>query len=287
MTELSLFTGIGGGCLASQHLLKHRLIGYVEKNEYCQKVIRSRIEDGLLDNAPIFGDIQTFIDTGYCEVYREVTDIVSAGFPCQPFSVAGKRKGAEDERNMWPATCEAIKRIKPCYAFLENVSGLTYSGYIGRILQDLAQIGYDAKWMHLSAANCGALHKRERLWIMAYPENKRINWRQCGVQKIEADRTGNITYSQSKYDRQCDTGTSERQTQQSRKCGCKANMANPDSKQAKRPTVKWEECNPWATEPKMDRVVNGVPRRMERIRALGNAQVPIVAATAFRILMGV
>lgn len=244
MNELSLFSGIGGGCLASL-ILGHKIIGYVEKNEYCQKIIRARIDDGILHDAPIFNNIETFIDQGHCEFYKGVTECVSAGFPCQPFSVAGKRQGEKDERNMWPATCEVIRRIEPRYAFLENVPGLTYSGYLGRILQDLAEIGYDAKWMHLSASDCGAPHKRERLWILAYAKNE-----------------------------------------QPRKYCSKRNVAYTDSEQAKRPSIAWEECNPWRIESGLDRVIDGYPGRMDEIKALGNAQVPIVAARAFIILMG-
>src|ERR1041385_3049544 len=87
LNELSLFTGCGGGVLGSL-LLGHRIIGYVEKDDYCQKLIAQRIKDGIFHNAPIFSDIRTFIDSGSAELYRGVTDILSAGFPCQPFSVA-------------------------------------------------------------------------------------------------------------------------------------------------------------------------------------------------------
>lgn len=169
MNHLSLFTGAGGGELAFKHLIPEikRTIGYVEYEEYCQKVIRQRIKDGLLDAAPIFGDIKKFISEGYAGLYKGKVDVISGGFPCQPFSVAGKKKGEDDERNMWPATCEVIDIIRPSYAFLENVSGLISSGYFGNILRDLAKIRYNARWMCLSAQEVGARHKRERLWIMA------------------------------------------------------------------------------------------------------------------------
>jgi len=106
-----------------------------------------------------------------------LVDVVSAGFPCQPFSVAGKQKGEGDERNMWPATIEIIKRVRPRYCLLENVPGLLSiqvddgtddaRRYYGDILRDLAEAGYDAEWQVLSAADVGARHKRARLWIRA------------------------------------------------------------------------------------------------------------------------
>ena len=126
------------------------------------------MEDGLIDRAPIFGDIRAFISEGYAASYKGMVDVITAGFPCQPFSVAGKGLGEDDPRNMWPATLECINLVRPQFAFLENVPGLLSSGYFGRILGDLAESGYDARWRVLSAAEVGAPHKRDRLWILAY-----------------------------------------------------------------------------------------------------------------------
>lgn len=173
MNYLSLFSGTCGGDLGFQHFLDWSCIGYVEWEDYCQRVINQRIEDGLIDEAPIYGDIQTFISEGYAKSYKGMADVITAGFPCQPFSAAGKRRGADDPRNMWPATLRTIEIVRPRYAFLENVWGLLSSGYFQVILRGLHEIGYNAKWTVLSAANCGARHKRERIWVMAYPNGKR------------------------------------------------------------------------------------------------------------------
>ena len=182
MRELSLFSGAGGGLLASKYFLGWKTIGYVEYEEYCQKVLKQRIKDGLLDAAPIFGDIRLFIENGYARAYQGMVDVVSAGFPCPAFSVAGKRLAGKDPRNMWPETKEVIRIVKPKYAFLENVPGLLSASsevdelterpisYFGTVLRDLAEIGYDAKWMCLSAKEVGALHKRDRLWIVAHSD---------------------------------------------------------------------------------------------------------------------
>jgi len=167
MKELSLFSGAGGGLLGTHHLLGWQTIGYVEYENYCQKVIRQRITDGLLDAAPIFGDIRTFISDGYAKAYQGLVDVVTGGFPCQPFSVAGKRRGEDDSRNMWPFTRDTIRIVKPRWAFLENVPGLISSGYFGTVISDLAEIGYNARWTVLGAKDVGAPHKRDRLWIVA------------------------------------------------------------------------------------------------------------------------
>ena len=169
MNELSLFTGAGGGLLASKYMLGFKTVGYVEFEGYPQRVLQQRIKDGFLDYAPIYGDIRAFIDYGYAKAYQGMVDVVTGGFPCQPHSVAGKGLGADDPRDMWPATCRVIGITRPKKAFLENVAGLISSGYIGNVLKDLSEIGYDAKWQTLSAKEVGACHKRERLWLLAYP----------------------------------------------------------------------------------------------------------------------
>jgi len=167
MRELSLFSGAGGGLLGTHHLLGWETVGYVEIEDYCQRVIKQRIADGLLPEAPIFSDIRAFISEGYAASYTGMVDVITGGFPCQPFSVAGKQAGENDPRNMWPQTIEAIRIVRPRYAFLENVPGLLTTRYFGRILGDLAESGFDARWKVISAAEVGAPHKRDRLWILA------------------------------------------------------------------------------------------------------------------------
>lgn len=263
--ELSLFTGAGGGVYASK-LLGHTIVGYVEYNDYCQKIIKQRIDDGIFDNAPIYGDIREFDGTPYCGT----VDLVSGGFPCQPFSVAGRKKGKDDSRNMWPETIRVIKQIKPKEAFLENVPGLLSSGYFGTILNDLSEAGYDAKWITLSAGQCGAPHKRERLWILAESRCKR-----------RQERVNQDIQSQSKNPKFQDASDL-----------CEA---LPDSiserLEGQQQSIRSEEAHTaisstcwWETEPDVGRVANGVADRKHRLTAIGNGQVPIVAATAYQIL---
>ena len=198
MNELSLFTGAGGGLLGSK-LLGHRIVGYVERDAYCQAVIEARIQDGLLDRAPIFGDIRAFLRDGWADRYRGVVDLVSGGFPCPAFSRAARGRNVAE--NLWGATAECLRRVRPRLAFLENVTGLLEkhradSG-IGRVLGDLAEIGFDAEWGVLSAGAVGAPHKRPRVWVLArHPDRDGesglpFNAEMAGVQKLEwPDRPG-------------------------------------------------------------------------------------------------
>lgn len=173
MNELSLFTGAGGGVLGTHHLLGWKTCGYVEWNEYCQRVIAARIADGYLTSAPVFTDVREFVQSGAAEQYRGVADVVTAGFPCQPFSVAGKQQAANDERNMWPATRDVIRSVQPESVLLENVPGLVSCGYLGAVIADLAAIGYVGRWDVLGARDVGAPHRRNRLWIVAHAKRNK------------------------------------------------------------------------------------------------------------------
>lgn len=167
LTYLSLFSGGMGGDLAMQHLLGMRCLGYVEIEEYCQKLIRQRQEDGFIDRAPIFTDIRSFVSDGYAASYTGMVDCITGGFPCQDISCAGKGKGITGERSgLWSVMAEAIRIIRPRFAFVENSPMLTVRG-LGTVLGDLAEMGMDARWCVLGAVDAGAFHKRERIWIMA------------------------------------------------------------------------------------------------------------------------
>jgi DNA (cytosine-5)-methyltransferase 1 len=166
--ELALFAGAGGGLLGSK-LLGWRTICYVEKEPYAIEVIKARIRDRMLDDAPIWDDVRTF--DGH--PWAGLVDIVTAGFPCQPWSLAGKRKGEDDDRNLWPDTIRIIREVRPKYVFLENVPGLLSRLYIQQIFGELAESGYDCRWDCIPAAAIGAPHIRDRLWIVAHTSSER------------------------------------------------------------------------------------------------------------------
>ena len=170
-TELSLFSGYGGFSLGLRLAgLNTRTVCYVEWDRYCQRVIQARIADAHLDDAPIWDDVKTFDG----RPWRGRVDIVSAGFPCQPHSNAGLRRGADDDRNLWPDTLRIIGEVGPRLIILENVPGILVGGdgrppYGGTVVGELAEIGYDAVWRVVSAADAGAPHLRNRWWLLAYP----------------------------------------------------------------------------------------------------------------------
>ena len=172
-TVISLFSGIGGLDLGVASVIPSRTIAYCERDIACARVLAARAEEGLLDEAPIYSDIRTFPT----ELFADQVDIVIGGFPCQPFSVAGKRRGSEDERNMWPYTIRVIREIRPRFVFLENVAALTSNRYFGTILGDLAEAGFDAEWGRFTASEVGTPHKRERVFILAHTNKARLQGR--------------------------------------------------------------------------------------------------------------
>ena len=163
---ISLFSGIGALDLAVRNVLGAETEAYVEIDKFCQKVLKARIKDGYLDDAEIFNDIKEF--------KWKKTDMVVGGFPCQPFSNAGARKGEADDRNMWPDTLRVIRMARPEYVFLENVPGLLSGDdegrqpYVYTILADLAEEGFDAEWEIIGVDDAGASHRRKRWFCFAY-----------------------------------------------------------------------------------------------------------------------
>jgi DNA (cytosine-5)-methyltransferase 1 len=152
----SLCTGYGGLDLAVEAYFNAEMVWCAENDKYASKVIEARF------NKPNLNDIKTI---KWDEV--EPIDILTAGYPCQPFSHAGQRKGTEDERHLWPYIIKAISKLRPKYVILENVRGHLSLGF-KEVLGDLAQNGYDAKWRIVRASDVGAPHQRARLFIIAY-----------------------------------------------------------------------------------------------------------------------
>jgi len=285
MRELSLFSGGGGGLLASR-LLGWDTCGYVEWDPYCQQLLAVRIRDGLLPVAPIFGDIRTFVGDGYAAAYQGLVDVVSGGFPCQPFSIAGKQGGADDARNMWPATLDVLRAVRPRYAFLENVPGLLTSGYFGTVLRGLAEERFSVAWCVLGAGDVGAPHRRKRLWLLAVAEP---GSHRCGGGDGEplGERGGcGATLAGAQ------TGEAVAYPYESERRASRRILggAVPGGESPAPGRISWWDRDPadrapcGAVEPLMGRVVDGMAHRVDRLRALGNGQVPAVAATAWRLL---
>lgn len=168
MNELALFAGAGGGILGG-HLLGWRTVCAVEWEPYAACVLAARQNDGVLPPFPIWDDIQTFNG----RPWRGRVDVVSGGFPCQDISAAGRGAGIEGERSgMWREMARVVSEVRPAYVYVENSPMLTTRGG-ARVIADLTALGYDAQWDVMGAADVGAPHQRDRIWIVAYSNSMR------------------------------------------------------------------------------------------------------------------
>ncbi len=289
----SLFTGIGGLDMALESCGITPL-WQVEVDPFCNSVLERH-----------WPDVRRYTDIrGIDWAGVERPDIVFGGFPCQPFSVAGQNRGADDERNMWPETYRAIRELRPRYVFLENVPGVLAHGYFGTILGDLAKGGYDAVWDTFTAAEVGAPHRRERLFILAYAEGGGSDAIQFSRQLYGSKQAGYIL---------ADAGQQHKQLQQrlhgAEPAGKSTQVA--DAEGAGYEGLRRSECraerpgpanyrfppgpddqDAWArvlaelpeASPALCRVAYGTPDRTHRLKALGNAVVPAQGAWAFQKL---
>lgn len=270
LTHVSLFSGYEGFGLALRLAgLKIRTVLYVEIEKYCQEIIRQRIRDGFLDNAPIWPDVRSLDG----QPFAGKVGILTAGFPCQPHSFAGKRKGAADERNLWPDTARIIGEMGPRYILLENVPGILGNGYAGTVVGQLSEMGYECTWGVVSAAQVGAPHLRWRWWCLAYSSNNRLRpqWRTAQQERQhKALEWGQLIGANGKNGSVADsngTGLSER---------------NKPELLGQCEAI--ERSSWWLTEPDVGRVANGVASRVDRLKALGNGIVPAVVREFLRVI---
>jgi len=313
LTHFSLFSGIGGLDLAAEWA-GFRTVGQVEMADYPFRVLRRRF--GRL---PRWRDVRDV--TGEAVIERcGVPTIISGGFPCQPHSLAGKRLASRDERDLWGELARVVREVKPRWFVGENVPGLRSSEsgrFFGRVLRDLAEMGYTVGWGSWEAADAGAPHHRERVFIVAHTSNIRHS--------IGADRGSQrerVALS-SKQGQDTDIrGESLRRrgdVAHAAGAGCETFGAWCDGQGqngpagarrgplAHAPVERFQERDPsscsretrlrawcsdprgdlWLAEPDVGRVADGIPRRVDRLKCLGNAVVPQQAFPIFQAIAAI
>ena len=264
LRELALFAGAGGGILGGE-LLGWRTVCAVEIEPYPACVLAQRQNDGLLPPFPIWDNVCTFDG----RPWRGRVDVVSGGFPCQDISAAGKSAGITGEKSgLWMEMARIIGEVRPRYVFVENSPMLTSRG-LGIVLGDLAAMGFNAKWGILGAADVGAFHIRKRIWIVA--DSNRDD---RGANEREPDAWANGRHKPSWSSRDVADTESKGSSCRWRKVGTGAQHAGSSGS-------SW-----WETEPDVGRVVDGMAARVDRIKAIGNGQVPQCAAMAWKFLSG-
>jgi DNA (cytosine-5)-methyltransferase 1 len=313
VNELALFAGAGGGILGG-HLLGWRTVCAVEWEPYPASVLCARQNDGFLPPFPVWDDVQTFDG----KPWRGIVDVVSGGFPCQDISAAGRGEGIDGERSgMWREMARIIHEVRPRFVFVENSPMLTSRG-LGRVLGDLASMGFNAKWGVLGANSFGAPHRRDRIWIAGWrdvfphSELHRLGWREQQSQGFEKK---NVAYTDSfddamrgdsqNYEKSMGIGGDEPRgsvgnsgsgREESARQG--EGVADPKRKGLERhgnerittktsgqwPSNDFGKGCWWSIEPDVGRVADGVAARVDRLKAIGNGQVSEVARRAWEIL---
>lgn len=300
LTHLSLFSGIGGLDLAAEWA-GFRTVGQCEWADYPRAVLEKHWP-GL----PRWRDIRTLTGRSFYEQtgLRTVT-VLSGGFPCQPFSVAGKRRGKEDDRYLWPEMLRVIQEIRPTWVVGENVAGIVTMA-LDQVLSDLESIGYTCQAFVIPACAVDAPHRRDRAAIVAYGGGLGLQKERAEQQADWASRGGeNVADTQCNRLRQdCNQSGSYAQRdnqayEQIRgtelcQTGCSGSyVSNADCIRLEEQRVQGlpEESGVpvaddgwWPAEPDVGRVANGVPYRVDRLKCLGNAVVPQQFYPIFRAI---
>lgn len=307
MRTMHLFAGVGGGLLADL-ILGHTPLVAVEWEPYACQVIRERAADGWFPDLQVWeGDVRLFDPSEY----TGRVDCIHAGFPCQDISVAGKQAGlAEGTRSgLYREVLRIARIVGPRYVFLENVAAITSKG-LDQVVKDMAEMGYDGRWCCLRASDVGAPHQRDRWWGLFVANTHCRNGsteqeceyqrakESCGsstreVEPLMADTTSSESRESPEWEGWKDSG---RRSDDPRRIESARSKDVADAGSARRerfwngPIGRNQEHPKssvpswWEVESNVGRVVDGIPNRVHRLKGLGNAQVPLQAAVAFKIL---
>ena len=294
MNVLDLFSGIGGFSVGLEATGKFKTIGFCEKDKFCQKVLQKHWQ-----GTTIFEDIRDIDGT------KIKADVITGGFPCQPFSTAGKRKGTEDDRYLFPEMLRIIKETQARWVVGENVQGIVNMSE-GKVLQgihnDLETIGYEVQSFIIPASSQGAWHKRNRVWIVAANANSRLSIgenKEIQTRRITSNNgSQNVSNSSSQRPSTQSIGDNRELEKESkgkketrnkstlRSSSSCPNVSNQIQIKRKHTSIKMSGSTSkeswWETQSELCGVPDGVqyelyPDRANRIKALGNAIVPQIA----------
>ena len=296
-TVLSFCSGYGGierGLdLAG---FKHRVIAFSEIEAYAIANLVNKMEANLLSPSPIYTNLKTF--PAY--LFRDKVSLITGGYPCQPFSAAGHRKGKDDPRHLWPYIRGHIESIRPVQCFFENVEGHISLG-LREVISDLESLGYRTTWGIFSAREVGAPHQRKRVYILADSNGVRCDRRELSDRvsqrsmEIETQQRPeqSVVWSEIKgcsgdsgedvadpIDKGLQRGDKSRKDA-SEIIGRQEGAYGGARQQSGLSSMDGNRREGWTPEPRVGRVVDGCPDRVDRIRMLGNGVVPQTAAKAW------
>ena len=284
--------------------IEHRVIAYVEIEAFAIANLVQKMEAGQLPPAPIYTDLKTFP----AHLFRDRVDLITGGYPCQPFSAAGQRKGTDDPRHLWPFIRRHIESIRPARCFFENVEGHISLG-LSSVISDLEEDCYRATWGIFSAREVGAPHQRKRVYIMAdssrngggrelrnlSSENESIgkpkkHWKNSPRLPDDAGENAGANSLANRNGVRCDwwklpDTASQRPVEIETQQGSGQFLVRSEAKGCSGDRGGERKIDAsWPPEPRLGRVVDGCADRVDRIRLLGNGVVPQTAAKAWTVL---
>ena len=315
--HLDLFSGIGGFSLGLEATGAFETVAFCDYDQYCQKVLRKH-----WPWVTIYDDVKELNSERLSANGHTEVDIITGGYPCQPFSIAGRQKGEQDPRHVWPEMFRLVKELRPTWVIGENVSGHIKLG-LDTVLENLESEGYATRAFSISASSIGSNHQRERVWIIA--NTNELGWDNWiynrEERQVSNDKERNIEESESERDRrinrirqtseamedtrrtqwpwsffqnQDEDETREGYADQFERSGsapesdvADTEVSDTDSKGLARRRsecelregqeegeISWSQW--WQSEPNVGRVANGVPKRVDRLKSLGNSLVPMI-----------
>ena len=287
MTEmlkvLDLFSGIGGMSLGLEMTGGFETVAFCERDAYCKSILRQH-----WPTTPIYGDVKELH-------YDQPVDVICGGYPCQPFSQAGQRRGDQDDRHLWPEMARIIDETRPTWVLAENVAGHVSLG-LDQVLSDLEARNYTWGAYIIPAVAVNAHHRRDRVWIIAHSDGKG----EPDVAVDENPRSRQLDVADA--DNRSGRWREERQPQGDRQLGVRGeDVADAIGTRSQRAWHEQREARNararqpfklgsgqarlWETEPVVGRVAHGVSARVDRIKALGNSVVPQVVAQIGRAIL--
>jgi len=266
---LDLFSGIGGFSLGLERTGGFKTAAFCEYEKFPQQVLAKHWPD-----VPIFPDVRTLKGS---DIDGPI-DVICGGYPCQPFSTAGQRRGKEDDRHLWPEFSRLVDELRPTWVIGENVAGHISMG-LDDVLSDLEGQGYACRTFVIPACAVGASHRRDRVWTVAHASQLQRNGsgknRQQGKRQISEFGKHGCEVAMADAD-----GARLQERAQAGNTGGK--RQGRDKRAERRPDMPRAA---WLPEPNVGRVANGVPRRVDRLKALGNAVVPQVVEMLGRAIL--
>jgi len=268
---LDLFAGIGGFSLGLERTGGFQTVAFCEIDNKAQLVLKKH-----WPGVPVYGDVKE-LTVERLQSDGIVPTVIAGGFPCQDISGAGKGKGIVGERSgLWSEMFRLIGDVRPTWAIIENVSALRSKG-LTLVLQDLCSVGYCAEWNCIPASAVGAPHQRDRIWIVAYPH---ISGQQSssGGGENNSNETGDYV-----------GGCCEDVAYPDSQRGCSRNAQRENARHVGEPPLgSWlnpRRMEAWDVEPNVGRVAHGIPKRVDRLKQLGNAVVPQIPELLGRAIL--